>query len=79
MTMTDVRYIRIPMIRADIVNMTRLVHHHYDYAKDGHKRTYEMHVEVNQTVTRRVHQYFHYYNKNTSAIGIFSYAFDFNQ
>jgi hypothetical protein len=26
--------------------MTRNVHHHYEYAKDGHKRTYKMRVEV---------------------------------
>jgi hypothetical protein len=39
------------LIRVDIVNMTRKVHHHYDYAKDGHTRTYTMHIEVNETYT----------------------------
>lgn len=43
--------IRIPILRCDIVNMTRHVHHHYDYAKDGHTRTYTMRVEVNDTMT----------------------------
>jgi hypothetical protein len=38
-------------IRCDIMNMTRHVHHHYDYAKDGHSRTYTMRVEVNKTVS----------------------------
>jgi hypothetical protein len=39
------------LIRCDIVNMTRHVHHHYNYAKDGHTRTYTMRVEVNNTET----------------------------
>ena len=39
------------LIRCDIVNMTRHVHHHYDYAKDGHSRTYTMRVEVNRSVS----------------------------
>jgi hypothetical protein len=43
--------IRIPILRCDIMNMTRHVHHHYDYAKDGHTRTYTMRVEVNETMT----------------------------
>lgn len=40
----------IPLVRCDIVNMTRHVHHHYDYSKDGHSRTYTMRVKVNQTL-----------------------------
>jgi hypothetical protein len=32
------------MIRVDIINMTRHVHHHFDYKKDGHNRKYNMHV-----------------------------------
>ena len=44
----------IPLVRCDIVNMTRHVHHHYDYAKDGHSRTYTMRVRVNQTLSDRV-------------------------
>jgi len=43
------------LIRCDIVNMTRHVHHHYDYAKDGHSRTYTMRVEVNRTVSVAAH------------------------
>ena len=27
------------------------MHHHYDYAKDGHKRTYTMRVEINQSIS----------------------------
>eukprot|EP01032_Pedospumella_encystans_P014321 gene14321-16455_t len=41
----------IPLVRCDIVNMTRHVHHHYDYSKDGHSRTYTMRVKVNQTLS----------------------------
>lgn len=40
-----------PMMRCDIVNMTRHVHHHFDYAQDGHSRTYTMHIGINQTAT----------------------------
>lgn len=40
----------IPLVRCDIVNMTRHVHHHYDYSKDGHSRTYTMRIKVNQTL-----------------------------
>jgi hypothetical protein len=43
-----------PMIRCDIINMTRHVHHHYDYARDGHSRTYTMRIQVNNTETSRV-------------------------
>lgn len=42
--------ISVPLIRCDIVNMTRKVHHHYDYAKDGHSRTYTMKVLVNESI-----------------------------
>lgn len=42
----------IPILRCDIVNMTRFVHHHYNYKKDGHKRTYTLRVEVNETMTQ---------------------------
>jgi hypothetical protein len=31
--------------------MTRHVHHHFDYARDGHQRKYTMHVERNLTAT----------------------------
>jgi hypothetical protein len=36
-----------PLIRCDMVNVTRHVHHHYDYSKDGHTRTYTMRVHEN--------------------------------
>jgi hypothetical protein len=32
------------MVRVDVINMTRHVHHHFDYRKDGHNRKYNMHV-----------------------------------
>ena len=43
--------LRSPLTRIDITNMTRGVHHHFDYAKDGHKRTYTMRVYQNSTQT----------------------------
>jgi hypothetical protein len=42
------------LIRSDLTNMTRHVHHHYDYAKDGHTRTYTMHVEINASETANI-------------------------
>ena len=48
----------IPIVRCDILNMTRHVHHHYNYAKDGHTRTYTMHVQVNETLTLETKSYF---------------------
>jgi len=46
-----------PLVRCDIVNMTRHVHHHYDYAKDGHSRTYTMKIVVNETLTALINSY----------------------
>ena len=43
--------IRVPFVRCDIINMTRYVHHHYDYRKDGHARTYTMRVLLNATLS----------------------------
>lgn len=43
-----------PFVRCDIMNMTRKVHHHYDYKKDGHKRTYTMEIRVNATLTQEI-------------------------
>ena len=43
-----------PFVRCDIINMTRKVHHHYDYKKDGHKRTYIMEIRVNETLTQEI-------------------------
>ncbi len=39
------------ILRCDVHNMTRHVHHHFDYKKDGHKRTYTMKVIENRTAT----------------------------
>jgi hypothetical protein len=43
-----------PLFRCDILNMTRHVHHHYEYAKDGHSRTYTMSVSENQTISSQI-------------------------
>lgn len=40
------RQVRVPMLRCDVINMTRNVHHHYDYIKDGHTRTYTMMIQT---------------------------------
>eukprot|EP00629_Pelagomonadales_sp_RCC1024_P016931 CAMPEP_0119264760 /NCGR_PEP_ID=MMETSP1329-20130426/3764_1 /TAXON_ID=114041 /ORGANISM="Genus nov. species nov., Strain RCC1024" /LENGTH=1310 /DNA_ID=CAMNT_0007264551 /DNA_START=450 /DNA_END=4382 /DNA_ORIENTATION=+ len=39
-----------PLARLDVVEMIRKVHHHFDWVRDGHKRTYTMHVDVNNTL-----------------------------
>ena len=39
------------MVRVDVVDMTRHVHHHFDYKRDGHNRKYNMHVVRNETMT----------------------------
>ena len=44
------RSFSFPLIRIDLVEMTRRVHHHFDWAKDGHKRTYTMHVDLNDSL-----------------------------
>eukprot|EP01052_Picozoa_sp_SAG31_P032992 SAG31_NODE_3675_length_3998_cov_2.494229_3_plen_204_part_00 len=33
------------IVRVETRNMTRTVHHHFDYEIDGHQRTYKMHSE----------------------------------
>ena len=33
------------IVRVDVRNLTTTVHHHFDYALDGHKREYRLHVE----------------------------------
>ena len=43
----------VHMARVDIVNMTRHVNHHFDYAKDGHQRKYDMHVGRNASLTAK--------------------------
>mmetsp|Transcript_15321 Transcript_15321/g.47985 ORF Transcript_15321/g.47985 Transcript_15321/m.47985 type:complete len:1499 (-) Transcript_15321:247-4743(-) len=40
-----------PLLRIDVMNMTKPVHHHFDWARDGHARTYTMHVVLNQSAT----------------------------
>ena len=45
---------RVPFVRCDVLNMTRHVHHHYDFKRDGHSRTYTMQVHVNDTQTSQV-------------------------
>ena len=45
------KHMELPFVRCDIVNMTRYVHHHYDYRKDGHSRTYTMRVLVNSSLS----------------------------
>ena len=41
------------MLRVDVIQMERHVHHHFDYRKDGHNRKYNMHVFRNDTMTRQ--------------------------
>jgi hypothetical protein len=38
-----------PLVRLDVVEMIRKVHHHFDWAKDGHRRTYTMRINVNES------------------------------
>jgi len=45
-----------PLLRVDIANMTRYVHHHFDYRKDGHTRTYTMHVEIDPEASSRARE-----------------------
>jgi len=40
----------VPLLRVDLVKMTRPVNHHFDYARDGHKRKYIMHLARNDSV-----------------------------
>jgi hypothetical protein len=30
------------LVRVNLLNMTRIAHHHFDYKRDGHSRVYEM-------------------------------------
>lgn len=48
-----------PFVRGDVVNMTRHVHHHYDYSKDGHTRTYTMRVAVDPGLSRAAQTILH--------------------
>jgi len=45
---------RPPLVRADVTAMERFVHHHFEYSKDGHSRTYTMHVEPANATTSGV-------------------------
>ena len=68
---------KIPLIRCDIINMTRLVHHHYDYNRDGHTRTYTMKISINSNETYNIKQYYHkndisnLYTISNNSIGTF--------
>eukprot|EP01034_Spumella_vulgaris_P022705 gene22705-28858_t len=53
-TARTLQQLSLPLVRCDLVNMTRHVHHHYEYAKDGHSRTYTMRVRVNETLSDEV-------------------------
>ena len=37
------------LVRIDVLNMTRNVHHHFDWQRDGHTREYRLHVGINAT------------------------------
>lgn len=41
------------LLRVDLTNLTRHVHHHYGWRKDGHKRTYMMRVERSKDALRQ--------------------------
>mmetsp|Transcript_10162 Transcript_10162/g.30772 ORF Transcript_10162/g.30772 Transcript_10162/m.30772 type:complete len:1687 (-) Transcript_10162:90-5150(-) len=43
------RFAPWPLARVDVINLTRPVHHHFDWARDGHKRTYTLRVAVNDS------------------------------
>ncbi len=45
------------MVRADIINMTRQVNHHFDYQKDGHTRKYTMHIAQNTSAAQLLSKY----------------------
>lgn len=47
----------LPLFRCDVLNMTRHVHHHYDYAKDGHTRTYTMRVQEETTTSAEIFKF----------------------
>jgi len=51
---SDTNTVGPPMLRCDILNMTRHVHHHYDYTKDGHTRTYTMHIGLNESLSGKI-------------------------
>lgn len=53
----DVVITTTEMIRIDLVNMTRTVHHHFDHAVDGHERTYKLHVVRNFTTEKMLHRF----------------------
>lgn len=55
-TAMQASYLDFPLVRCDIVNMSRHVHHHYDYARDGHSRTYTMQITINSTLTDHIRQ-----------------------
>jgi len=38
-----------PLLRVDMLNLSREVHHHFDWARDGHKRTYKLRAVLNES------------------------------
>ena len=40
-----------PLVRCDVRNATRPVHHHFESSRDGHTRTYTLVVAVNESLT----------------------------
>jgi len=40
-----------PLVRCDVRNASRPVHHHFESSKDGHTRTYTLVVAVNESLT----------------------------
>lgn len=46
------------LYRLDLLNLSRYVHHHYDYIKDGHTRTYSMHVIKRPDEIQKTNEYF---------------------
>jgi hypothetical protein len=58
-------------LRFDVVNLTRYVHHHFDYARDGHSRTYTMKISRNESLKTWV-----VYSLKQQQISYASYSFD---
>jgi hypothetical protein len=45
----------LPIVRCDVVNITRRVQHHFQSNLDGHKHTYTMHISLNLSETQFVY------------------------
>ena len=64
----------LPYVRCDVANMTRRVHHHYDYSRDGHSRTYTMRILVNETLGTQVQAALHLLTSEGGAGNTADYA-----